>query len=156
MKNFIPLIVFLIFSSQLISQVDCADLVRAVDEFTGDTTINTPNSTYGEIFKIINGETIKYYLHLKKNHYDLTYTGSGAIVIFTDGSKWESHDKIYVKPAVDHGWRYTTLIELNKDDLKQFSTKPIKKFRLYIYDSEIELSEGDKLMEYTKCLLSSK
>ena len=80
---------------------------------------------------------------------------TGVIILFTDGTKWTRQSEIDVDAESD-GFEYSAFIPLTQEDLITFSTKKIKKFRLYIYDEEIGSCDADRFKIFVKCIKGSK
>ena len=80
--------------------------------------------------------------------------GSGATILFTDGSKMYKNVKIDIDANSD-GFRYSAFITLTQLDLATLSNKKIKKFRLYIFDQEIESTKSKDFTEYVKCIMKA-
>ena len=127
-----------------------------MDEFTGVKKFSSPLSSSMEIssviiYKDINKGKATFYLSLRAYGSTVSVNGNGAIILFTDGTKWSKNIKIDVE-AEDKGFEYSTFIPLTLADLTILSTKKIKKFRLYIYDEELNPFEADKFKVYVKCI----
>ena len=92
-------------------------------------------------------------LEAKSNH--LSYGGKGGIILFTDGTKMILQNKINVSYSGDN-YNYNSFISLSQNDLLILSKKEIKKFRLYIYDEDVNHWDAVKIKNYIKLLLLSK
>ena len=125
-------------------------ITRKVDDFTNKVLIHSqllkPAALWKEIDK--NGISI-YSLTLSTYGYTLTIGKRGVIVLFEDGTKWSRNETIDVD-VDENGWEYSAYIPLTKKDLELFSTKKIKKFRLYIYDHEMEEYNSKYFIEAVK------
>lgn len=136
----------------------CSRIERNVDDFTYEIKLNSP-MTSGKslspvtIIKTINKGVAVYYLSLTTYGLTATVDGTGVIILFTDGTKWNNPTEIDVDATTD-GFRYSAFIPLTATDLDLFSSKIISKFRLYIYDKEIKSIEAEKFTLYTKCIQS--
>jgi hypothetical protein len=132
----------------------CAEIERRKDDFTNEITLNTPADDI-TIIKVITGSKTSYYLSLETIGYTVNVSGTGATVLFTDGTKWSKPVPIDVD-ATDDGYKYSAFILISTTDLTTFYTKAISKFRLYVYDQEVNRGAAEKLMAFTKCLTSAK
>lgn len=141
-------------------KVFCSKLKREIDDFTGEIKISSPISSGRQlspmtIYKHINKSKTVYYLRLRTYGSTLNVSETGVIVLFTDGTKWIKQSKIDVD-AESNGFEYSAFINLTPTDLISFSTKKIKKFRLYIYDKEVNSSDADKFKLFVKCVKETK
>lgn len=132
---------------------------RNVDDFTGEINISSPSFTRCAV-PIVILKTIK---KLKKTHYYLSLRAYGNTlnvnkkeisVLFVDGTKWNKQSSIETEYD-DGGYTYSAFIDLSPKDLVLFSTKKIKKFRLYIYDKDININDSEKFCEYIKLVKST-
>ena len=131
----------------------CSELSREVDDMTGKISISSPILQNAVIYKDISKKSTVYYLSLKTTGSTCVVYEKGVTVLFTDGTKWiKPNEKIDVD--ADNGFNYSAFITLSKQDLLLFSTKKIKKFRLYIFDDEP--LDADKFAIYAKCIQKAK
>jgi hypothetical protein len=138
----------------------CSKIERQIDDFTGVVKLNSPISTNYKIasmiiYKEISKTKTSYFLSLRTIGSTVNVNGTGATILFDDGTKWAKPVKIDVE-ADKNGFEYTAFITLTQADLVTFSTKKIKKYRLYIYDEEINPSDADKFKIYMKCIKDAK
>jgi hypothetical protein len=138
----------------------CTKLERQVDDFTGAIKINSPISSNYDIepmiiYKDITKTKTSYFLSLSSYGSTVSTNGTGATILFTDGTKWTKPVKIDVEVDKD-GYEYSAFITLTAADLTTFMTKKIKKYRLYIYDNIINPINADKFKIYVKCIKDSK
>ncbi|HEY1192616.1 hypothetical protein [Flavobacterium sp.] len=138
--------------------VFCAKLEREVDDFTDEIKISSPLMISGSLSPIMiykylkKGKPPLYYLSLKTSGSTLTVNGKGVIVLFDDGTKWlKPQNKVDID-ATSNGYMYSSFIPLSTTDLATFTTKKIKKIRLYIYDGSVVPSDADKFTLFVKCL----
>jgi hypothetical protein len=135
----------------------CSKVERQVDDFTGEITISSPRITGGKLSPIIiykyvkKGKPTLYYLGLRTYGSTVNVYEKGVTILFDDGTKWYKQSKIDVQ-ADNNGFEYSAFILLNASDLLTFTTKKIKKFRLYIYDGAINTSDADKFNLFIKCV----
>jgi hypothetical protein len=138
----------------------CSKLERKMDDFTGVIKLNSPISNNYEIssmiiYKEIDKTKTSYFLSLRTKGSTVNVDGTGATILFDDGTKWIKPVKIDVE-AEEDGFEYSAFITLSQADLITFSTKKIQKYRLYIYDKEINTSEADKFKIYVNCIKEAK
>ena len=81
--------------------------------------------------------------------------GKGVHILFTDGSQWHRNEKTDINTGGDT-FSYSAFITLTAADLNLFSTKTVKKIRLYIFDESIEKDDADKFQENVKCIRNAK
>lgn len=138
----------------------CSKLEKEKDEFTNKVKISSPIISGGKIspmtiYKhISNGKSV-YYLSLRTIGKTVNINKSGVIVLFQDGTKWTRASQIDVE-AESNGFEYSAFISLTPTDLLTFSTKKIKKFRLYIYDEEVNSSAAERFKLFTECIKKAK
>ena len=119
-----------------------SDIERNVDEFTNEITINTVIKEDGVmLYKYINKGVVTYYLSLEVEAGNVHYGIRGVTVLFTDGTKWTKPLE-KVKLNYRSGFHYSSFIQLTSTDLQLFSSKFIKAYRLYIYDTQVYKSEA--------------
>jgi hypothetical protein len=138
----------------------CSQIEKEKDEFTNELKFNSPLINGRQIspltiYKYINKGKATYYLSLRTNGSTVNVNQTGVIILFQDGTKWARASKIDVD-AGSNGFDYSTFITLTPTDLKTFGTKKIKKFRLYIYDEDVNSSDADKFKLYTECIKNAK
>lgn len=141
-------------------KVYCSKVERTVDDFTGEIKVRSPISSGGKIssmiiYKNINKGRTVYYLSLRTYGSTVNTNESGVVILFTDGTKWARQTKIDVD-AESSGFEYSAFTTLTPADLITFSTKKIKKFRLYIYDEEVNSSDAEKFKLFVKCVKQTK
>ncbi len=132
-----------------------SEIERSVDDFTGEIEIkNSLLSPVGTIIKYIVKGKSTYYLRFSIESEGI-YRGNGVSVLFTDGTKWiRPSEKVEV--IYNDGFENKAFITLTIADLSVFSSKVIKKIRLYIHDKEVEKSEGDKFKNLVSVVLGKK
>lgn len=109
---------------------------KEVNDFGGEITYRSPLLNDLSIIKIVRNNTQIYFLSLSTIGSTLNYGTSGVIILFEDGTKWSKpNEEVDVKYKQGDDWEYSAFIRLTKGDLSLFSTKKIRKFRLYIYDN---------------------
>lgn len=138
----------------------CSKIDKSVDDFTSEIKFSSPMINGRQlspmiIYKNINKGKTVYYLSLRTYGSTVNVNENGVIILFQDGTKWSRGSKIDVE-ADSNGFEYSAFITLTSADLTTFSTKKIKKFRLYIYDEEINSSDAEKFKLYTQCIKTIK
>lgn len=138
----------------------CSKIEKEKDEFTSELKFSSPLMNGRQIspmtiYKHINKGKAVYYLSLRTSGSTVNVNETGVIILFQDGTKWTRASKIDVD-AGSNGFDYSTFITLTPADLSTFSTKKIKKFRLYIYDEEVNSSDADRFKLYTECIRNAK
>jgi len=138
----------------------CENIERKVDEFNGEIGLNSPmieNLDFAPmvILKTISKTGTQYYLALDAIGSTLVYNATGVTILFTDSTKWQRASKVTVKYHDGH-YLYSTFITLTQADLVTFSNKRIKKYRLYIFDKDVNEFDGYKFGVYVKCIRNSK
>lgn len=138
----------------------CSKIDKQIDDFTNETKFNSPIMNGRQlspmiIYKHINKDKAVYYLSLRTYGSTVNVNGNGVIILFQDGTKWSKASKIDVEAESD-GFEYSAFITLTPTDLTTFSTKKIKKFRLYIYDEEVNSNDAEKFRLYTQCIKTEK
>ncbi|HLU86483.1 MAG TPA: hypothetical protein VKZ44_01935 [Taishania sp.] len=139
----------------------CSLIEKKTDDFTNEIKLNSPLTVNTEVAPLIIYKTIKnnqVIYNLALQTYGVTFNSnqSGVIILFDDGTKM---NKPSTKVNVDYsnsGYEYRSFIFLTENDMKILSTKRIKKFRLYIYDKEIEPMYSNKFTKLVKCIMDSK
>jgi hypothetical protein len=131
-------------------------ITKKVDDLDDKITYRSPILNDVSITKVIKNGTSSYYLSLRTEGSTLNYDGKGVIVLFQDGTKWSKPtEKIDVKSVEGSGWGYRSFITLTQEDLLLFSSKVIKKFRLYIYDNESP-DDVEKFPFFVQSVIESK
>jgi len=156
MKNLMLLVVLVMmfFTSSVYSQDDFTpievkvvskpNVMRTVDEFTGKVKIN---SSYGEnvtVLKYVEGKTTTTYLSLNTTGSTCVVDGTGVIVLFKDGTKWVKNGEEIdcdVNTGSGSSFKYSAFITLTPADIKLFSAKKVKKFKLYIFEGSVRNPE---------------
>jgi hypothetical protein len=138
----------------------CSKIEKEKDEFTSQIIFSSPLMSGGQIspitiHKYINKGKAVYYLSLNTTGSTVNVNETGVIILFQDGTKWTRASMIDVD-AGSNGFDYSAFITLTPADLITFSTKKIKKFRLYIYDEEVNSSDADRFKLYTECIKNAK
>ena len=133
---------------------------REVDEFTNQISIDcpvlgNPMSTI-HLIKNINKNKSTYYLDLMTQGSTVFVGWKGAILLFTDGTKMKKPNAEIDIEISDYGYRYTTFISLSHADLKVLASKTIDKFRLNIFDGEVNSKDAKMFKIYVKNIIKLK
>ena len=128
----------------------CSKINKKVDDFTNEIEFFSPSKS-PKIIKNINGKTSTYYLYLSSLGQTYNPNIKGIIILFKDGTKMIKDVKISSQ-ATAYGHNYSCNVLLNQNDLNILSTKNIKKYRLYIYDSEVSSIDSEKFRLQVKCI----
>lgn len=131
-------------------------LKREVDEITNEIKIKSPYSMNAVILKYIKEGNSTYYLSLNAKGYTVSVGEKGVTILFTDGSKFVKPNAEIDVEAENGYYNYSAFLRLNKSEIKLFEDKIIKKFRLYIYDSELELNDAEVFKSYVSCIILEK
>ena len=107
--------------------------------------------------EVINNKTY-YYLSLRTYGTTISVAKVGAIILFDDGTKL---NKPSVKIDVDvsyesQGYQYSAYTLLSAADINMLCNKKVSKFRLYVYDEEINPWFAEKFTYYVKCIMGKE
>lgn len=142
--------------------VFCTKIEREFDDFTGEIKISSPFMISGNLSPIMiykylkKGKPTIYYLSLRTSGSTLNVNQKGVNILFEDGTKWNKQQSKINVDANSNGYEYSAFIPLDTTELITFTTKKIKKFRLYIYDENIKSSDADKFRLFVKCIKKAK
>ena len=159
-------LLFLLAFSMLMSGCSKQDatlpggFTRTHDDMTGDITITSPlmmPSMNGgmEINKVIleSGSSFMYIM-FQTNSSSPHYGEVGLIVLFEDGTRLEKPNLdvscTYYSSSSNTPFNYRSYLILDDELYELFSTKVMKKFRLYIYDVELFARPAEKFVDYVK------
>lgn len=131
----------------------CKDIEMRADKFTGDTTYTTKMSNGISFIKQKKGKNEQFFL--LEDQYGATYEigKKGLILLLANNHRIDKPNAdIDVKlNSNGKGYRYTTVTDLNDDDIKLLVENAITDTRLYLKDDVI--NDGAKLMDLLKCLI---
>jgi hypothetical protein len=131
---------------------------KEVDDFDGGIRFTHPNANRFYLMKIQTNGKAAYYLRLEADGLTPNISIKGVTLLFTDGS-------VMKKPLVDidtdvkhdgSGYVYSTFMTLSIDEVRQLGKKPIKKYRLYVYDEQIGIEDAVLLTGFANALLKAK
>lgn len=157
----ILLMLILLNTNSIFSQIDCSKIERKIDDFTEEIKINPP-LFYRErmndmnIYKFIKKTKTIYTISLYAFGNTINFNSNGVIVIFDDGTKWTSNDSIEGEYDGNGKYKYHTYLGLTEEDVGIFSTKKISKYRLYIYDTEIKAKDAERFRANVECVINTK
>lgn len=139
----------------------CKNIKENFDEFSKTKEFDTPMLIDGRyslvrIYKKIQNKDVTYYLSLTAYGNTPVVDGKDVDIIFTDGTKWTRKCKINVEVNEDdveyNPYVYSAFIILTNNDLETFSLKKIDKYRLYIFDEDINYVDSEIYKIYFNCL----
>ena len=132
-----------------------SEIKREKDDFTGEINIRSPYTIPVDLTKVINKGKVVYYLSLDAYGSTPNVNKRGVTILFSDGTKWIKNELIDVRVS-DYGYKYSAFIALTPIEVDMFIKKEISKFRLYIYDNDLEKSEAKKFKTFVKIIKSMK
>ena len=152
-----------VLSISSIAQIDsslCSKIQKSVDDMTGKITFITPSEEAIpplKLAKVISDKDILYLFRLRTTGPTLNVGQTGVIILFTDGTKMNKETKIGTEVGdVTNSWLYKANLILSAEELNIIATKTIKKFRLYIYDHDVNEKEANDFKGYVNCIMKSK
>lgn len=134
----------------------CNKIKKEEDEFTDELHFYSPeidgNMT---IHKYIRNSKTSYYLSLSTSGSIVAVGKKGVIILFKDGTKINKPSEEIDVDTYGSGskFKYSAFIRLTKSDLVKLSTKSVKKYRLYIFDSTIGEIDSMKFENYVDCII---
>jgi hypothetical protein len=158
MTRVIALIYFFNLSFALFSQPLCSDTVNVcnlinvkTNDFDDEIHLSTPTVlgfvelplSY-HIFVSTSKPSLEKILYLSTWDPNLSYGGRGVDILFANGKKINKDIKVDVEVYNGYNYIYKAFIKLNKSDIELFKKQEVVKFRLYIYEHELD--------EYQKCI----
>ncbi len=147
---------FLVSNLKLDKTQICGKISKRSDDFTDEVTYSSPimdgiSIAPMIVYKSISNEGTVYFLSLQANGSTLNVGESGVIILFEDGSKMTKSNKVDVD-AGSNGYKYSAYITLSETEIEKLITTPIDKFRLYIYDRDVNHGQAEKLGIYLECM----
>ena len=133
----------------------CDAIDRKIDDFTDQIILNSPVGWDACIHKTIKNNVSNYGISLSVSDSYCSVNQSKIILLFTDGSKWNRVNDISVTAGSDY-YNYFTYITLTQSELKLFSTKIIDKFRLGIFDKQMNICDAMRFREFVRCIINAK
>ncbi len=133
---------------------------RTTDDSTNLTLLDCPvlgtSLSTIHIIKTISQNAAIYHVDLMTQGSTLFVGWKGAVILFTDGTKMKKPDAEIDIEVSDNGFRYSTIIELKMSDLKILSSKTIGKFRLNVFDGELNSRDAEMFRLYVKNIVKLK
>lgn len=136
----------------ILSGCTTVNITKRADSFNNSVIYETSltgllDFSPARMSKHISQKDTIYYLYLTAHGLTLNVGEKGVIVLFTDGSRWESMSDVATDSDYGSaGWRYSSFIRMTEEDLHVFSNKRISGFRLYVYERFLLKSESKKFM----------
>lgn len=136
----------------------CSKIEREIDDFTDEVSLNTPRvvnrgSSSIILYKIVKNSKVVYYMGLSAYGLTVNIGISGVIILFEDGTKMNKPSEEIDVDTSDSGFEYSAFITLTEAEVQMLSAKKIKKYRLYIYDGEVNSEDANQFAEYVKCII---
>ena len=133
---------------------------REVDDFTNEIKIDcpvlgTPARTV-HLIKTINRGKVQYFMRLMTQGSSVVVDGKGVYILFTNGTKLMKEGAKVTVDTDHNGYSYSAFLLLTSSDLKILASKNIKKFRLYIFDGELNERESEQFRIYAKNIVLTK
>lgn len=149
-------IIILLLLNYSIQGQNCKGVEEKIDKFTGEKTFNTTYLAPIVLIKNVKDNDTTYYVAVNMEKSSSNYDASGVYILFQNGDKIIKEDqKVNCKysSTIDK-YNFTAFFRIDYDDLKKFVTSPITDFKLYVYEDSIGKGNGNRIMEYAKCLLT--
>ncbi|PHI17956.1 hypothetical protein CEQ90_20445 [Lewinellaceae bacterium SD302] len=148
---------FLVANIEVPTDYYCNEIDEINDDFTGEIKFSSPLFSGGDrnpavIMKIKEGGKINYYLSLSTKGATVNVGEQGAVILFEDKTKLNFPAAKISVDADSDGYIYSAFISLDKSSLNKLSGIGIDKFRLYIYDRDLEKIESEKFLNYVQCV----
>jgi len=168
MKTLMTLIALFVTSIGTVNaQINCGQYLEkpTYDTFDKETTLRTKFQTKGLLSPmnpiILSRATTKtdtvYFAIFRAVSSTSSYSGHGLKIMFMDNTI-HSEDQV----EVDYTYEYSkygsyydveSFLIVNEELLELLKTKPIKVFRLYIHDRELNEAWGYNFLNAVKCLV---
>jgi hypothetical protein len=104
--------------------------------------------------RVKRGNDIAYYINITNIGKTVSVDAKGAIILFSDGSKFEKNEKVDVRVNDKAEYEYNSLIKLSAEELDLFLNKDISDTRLYIYDNSLSKDQSYLVKTYFKCMIN--
>ena len=136
---------------------------RKVNDFTDEITISSfirigPRTEHMDLIKHIspNGRVV-YYLYISIKDSYCTVGIKGLTILFEDGTKFNRpNDEIDTNYYAGDEYNYSVLIRLSESEVKIFSQKEIRKFKMYIFERDITDYDVDEFKEIAGNIVTMK
>jgi hypothetical protein len=151
---------FLVANLNINDDYYCNKVEDRVDEFTGERTMNSPIIIESRIsplivYKNYTDKGTVYYLSLNTVGSTLNVAKRGVTILYEDGSKLEKPGSEIDTDATDHGYRYSAYIMMTERELSKFAKVGVDKFRLFIYDENVDDNLTNSFKKYVECLIKA-
>ncbi len=163
----LPFIFILLIQLLVQNHTNCDRLEIVRDEYTDEIRVTTPiTSKVGSstflmplvITKVVKKNESNYYLYITSafsNDYEVDR--KGIYFIFEDGSKYVDETvPIKFNDHRNRGYELSALTKLTPELLTKFTTIKVKKFRLNLYEGEIDDEDASVLIGIEQCLKNIK
>lgn len=135
----------------------CNQITIDKDKFEDITRYSIPfNPEEIYLLKIIFNNQTKLFLDIKVKGNTLNIGEKGVFILLENGEKIiRQNESIDVESYVNRyssGWKYSTIIELNEEEIESLKKFKITDVRLYIYDETISKETAYKIQEFLKCM----
>ncbi|MCK0203336.1 hypothetical protein ACT4R9_10025 [Ornithobacterium rhinotracheale] len=130
-----------------------------VDDFTGERSATTMDYENRSVFldKYIRKNKSDYYLGINSSSSTFFDSLEGAYIIFTDGTKWSKPSaKINVSAGINYDFDYSAFVKLSVKDVLTLSNKTIKKYKVGIFEENMDLDKAENLKERIRCVYKMK
>ena len=131
----------------------CSNVEVKTDKFNGEVSYNSPDVDDISFIKYKKKGIVNQYISISVyNTYLSGVNDKGLIILFKSGKKIiRSNEKVDVNTSTGSNWRYSVFFTPTLNEINLFKNDEIIGVKLYIFDSEI--SQGDRIKEYAKCVL---
>ena len=134
----------------------CNKIEMLADKFTGDTTYTSPAASGFTFMKIKKGKSTVVYMSKNQPGGTLNVGEKGLILLLQNGKRIEKPDvKLDVTASkYGSGYIYNAFVQLDENDISLLTKNAITDSRLYIYDGTVSQIDGEKIIEYLKCIVA--
>ena len=158
MKKVSIILLLLIFSTKTYTQ-DCIKIKKKVDEYEDITTFDYTGLRSISLTATVRNGLLTYYLSLNTTGSTLLIGEKGVFIILDDGQKIiKTSEEIDCEFEPEHyygsgDYEYSAFIRLNSQELDLLKNHSVKKFKLYIFEQELNQANQDEQKELIKCLI---
>lgn len=136
-----------------IAQKECKEITLKKDDLRESITYSSPVLEPVGFIRTIDKDGDHTYISLSSIGHSITYSASGVILLFDDGSKWDKPDaKVDVRVKDLGSYIYSVFIPLDDDDIQLFITKKIVKYGVYLFNTELKEKKAMKYTLYANCI----
>lgn len=130
------------------------DYLSSIDKFTGEKTYYG-GGTIVSFMKVTGKKHSNQYVSIYLNGSTLNYGCYGVSILFENGKKIVRSKEKVDTDYNDGGWRYKAFFTPTLNEITLLKTQKISAVKLYIYDSDINESEGVQILEDAKIILTT-